>query len=81
MLCLCSLNLHTFQHGHPGYLGALQKTSDSNDISCSYMSYFLDFANDKMHTKKNIRFLTDVNQYCLINTSTAFSLPDVVQRH
>ena len=34
MLPLCITNLRTFQHGHPGYLGARQKMSDLNDKSC-----------------------------------------------
>ena len=35
MLCSCITNLHTFQHGHSGYLGAPQKTSGLNDTSGS----------------------------------------------
>ena len=35
MLRSCITNLHTFQYDHPGYLGALQKTSRLNDASGS----------------------------------------------
>ena len=44
----CIINLHTFQHGHPGYLGALQKMSRFNDSNCSNKPYFLDSKNDKI---------------------------------
>ena len=42
---------HIPQHGHPRYLGALQKTSGLNDTNCSYEAYFLDFENDKISKK------------------------------
>ena len=48
MLRLCIANLHTFQRGQTGYLGAHQKTSGLNNIICSYEPYFLDFENDKI---------------------------------
>ena len=35
ILCSCIANLHAFQHDHPGYLEALQKTSGLNDTCCS----------------------------------------------
>ena len=46
-------DLHNFQHGHPGYLGALQKTSGLNDTRCSYKlsKYFLEFENVKIRKK------------------------------
>ena len=35
MLRSCIINVHTFQHGHSGYLGALQKTPGLNKTSYS----------------------------------------------
>ena len=56
----CVVNLHTFQHGQTGYLGALQKkkTSGLNDTSFSYETYFLDFENDKIYKKMSDYRLT-----------------------
>ena len=47
MMRSCIINVCTFQHehGHPRYLGALQKTSYLNDTSCSYKPYFLEMEN------------------------------------
>ena len=55
VLRLCITNLRTFQHGHPGYLGALQKTLGLYHKSRYYELYFLDFENDKVR-KKTVRF-------------------------
>ena len=47
MMLLCIRNLKIFQHGHPGYLGELQKATGLKDTTCSYQSYRLDLENDK----------------------------------
>ena len=39
------------QHGHPGYLRALQKMSCLNDTSSSFKSYSFEIENYKIHTK------------------------------
>ena len=41
-------NLRILQHGHPGYLGPLQKMSGSFDTKYSYESHFLDLEIDKV---------------------------------
>ena len=61
----CITNLGTFQHGHPGYLGALQKTSALNDTCCSYESYFLNFKNDKIRKKPSDFRYISISQNCL----------------
>ena len=61
MLRLCITNVRTFQHGHPVYLGALQKMSSLNDKSCLFESYFLDFEDDKTRNKRSDFYLTSIN--------------------
>ena len=48
MLRLCITNLHTFQHGHPGYLVVHQKALGLNEESYFYELYFLCLQNDKL---------------------------------
>ena len=55
MLRSCIINLHTFQHGHPGYLGAFQKTSGLNDTSCSDKLAF-SWLRELQNPQKDIRF-------------------------
>ena len=76
MLHSCITNLHTFQHGHPGYLGVFLKTSGLNDTSCSYEPYFLDF--------KNAKICKNISDFRLLSVKTekhptSFPLPDVEQ--
>ena len=51
MLRSCIINLCTFQHGHPRYLGPLQSSPCLNDTSCCYKPHFLDLENDKIRKK------------------------------
>ena len=60
VLRLCITNLRTFQHGHLGYLGALQKTLGLNHTSYFYDLYILDFENVKVARKPSDFRLTSV---------------------
>ena len=60
MLHLYIMNLHTSQHGHSGYLGALKKISGLNNTSCSYELYFLEFENVKIRKNTSDFRLTTV---------------------
>ena len=53
------INSCTFQHGHPRYLGTLQKWSCLNNL-CSYEPYFLDLENDKIRKNMSDLRLTSV---------------------
>ena len=67
--------MYTFQHDHPGYLGALQKTSGLHDTSWSNKSYF-DSENDKIRKKMPDFRLTSVKAVWPVS----FALPDAGQR-
>ena len=72
MLRSCITNLHSFQHGRPGYLEALQKTS-----VVLINSYFLDFENENIRKRMSVFRMTLVNPFRKYSTSIPF--PEVGQ--
>ena len=80
MMCLCNTKLRTFQHGYPGYLGALQKKSGSNDTKFSYESYFFDFENDKIGKKTSDFRLMSIKTVWKKNLMS-FPFLDFIQCH
>ena len=60
MLRLRITNICTFQHGQPGYLGALQKMSHLNGTSYSYKLHFIDIQNDNIRENMSDFKLTSV---------------------